>query len=360
MMKEIEDLVIYNLFDEWRGKMKIKQVVVTGEHQVELQDLILDETLERNEVLIETEYSFISAGTELANYTGRESQVYQKGSWCEYPWKSGYANVGIVKAVGAGVHRAKVGQRLFTFGKHASMIKMDQNNLVIEVPEDLDPALAAASRMAGVATTAMILAEIPHNAWVVVYGLGMVGNIAAQSMKIKGCRVIGVDPAAARRELAQRCGIQHTVGGTPEEVQEQIMQLTSGKGAHITIDAVGHSSVVMQALKATADFGQLVLLGSPRVPVEGNLTTLLSDVHLRFITLRGALEWCVPAYSEQANRVSLYSKQEMIFDWLKNGQLKLQEQISHQIHPSEIKRAYDGLLNETETYTGVVLDWTNI
>ena len=76
--------------------MKIREVVVTGQNQVELQTADIDApVLAANELLIETEYTFISSGTELANYTGREPKVFQKGEWCEYPWRSGYANVGI-------------------------------------------------------------------------------------------------------------------------------------------------------------------------------------------------------------------------------------------------------------------------
>ncbi len=127
--------------------------------------------------------------------------------------------------------------------------------------------------------------------------------------------------------------------------------------AHITVDAVGHSSVVMQALSATANFGQLVLLGSPRVPVEGDLTALLSDVHLRWITIRGGLEWFLPSYSELPHIYSLYSKQQMVFDWIKRGMLALEPQISHRLKPDQIKEAYDGLLHHPEIYTGVILDW---
>jgi 2-desacetyl-2-hydroxyethyl bacteriochlorophyllide A dehydrogenase len=337
--------------------MEIKQVVVTGQYEVELQSLILDELLKPDEVLIETEHTFISAGTELANYSGREPKVFIPDSWCSYPWKSGYANVGIVKKVGQKVKRAVVGQRVYTFGPHASMIKVNQNNLIIDVPDDIAPSIAASSRMAGVAATAIILSEIPNNAWVVVFGLGMVGNLAAQMFQHLGCRVIGVEPTLHRRELAQQCGLSITVGGSPEEVQEAIKDITGGKMAHIAVDAVGHSSVVMQALKATANFGQLVLLGSPRVPVEGNLTELLSDVHLRWITIRGGLEWCLPTYSELPNIQSLYSKQEIVFDWIRKGKLMLAPQISHRVNPAQIKEAYDGLLNQPEIYTGVVLDW---
>lgn len=337
--------------------MEIKQVVVTGPFQAELQSLSLNDSLEPDEVLIETENTFISAGTELANYTAKQARVFVPGTWCAYPWKSGYSNVGIVKEVGKEVNRAVPGQRVYTLGPHASYIKVNQKNLIIEVPDDIDAEIAASSRMAAVAATAVILGDIPKNAWVAVFGLGMVGNLAAQMYQHLGCRVIGIEPIHYRREIAKKCGLSMTVGGTPDEVHKAIKDITGGRMAQITVDAVGHSNVVMQALKATAAFGHLLLLGSPRVPVEGNLTELLSDVHGNCKTIHGRHEWCLPTYSELPTIESFYSKQEIIFDWIHRGKLALAPQISHRMSPASIKGAYDGLLNHPEKYTGVVLDW---
>lgn len=338
--------------------MEIKQVVVTGQNQVEIQKDTLDEkNLGPNELLIETEYTFISTGTELANYTGKEPKVFQPGAWCAYPWKSGYANVGIVKAVGNQVARAKIGDRVFTYGNHASFTRRHESSLVIKVPDDIDPGIATASRMAGVAATAFIVAEIKGNPWVVVFGLGLVGNLASQLLKIKGCRVIGVDPVEFRRKLAEKCGIEYTLGGNAEAVHKGIAEITNGGMANITIDAVGHSAVVMQALKETASFGQIVILGSPRVTVQGDLTELLGDVHIRWITIRGALEWCIPMYPEATEGISQFTKQQMIFDWLRSSELDVESLISHRLKPEQIKQAYDGLLNEPQTYTGVLLEW---
>lgn len=338
--------------------MNIKQVVVTGQNQVELQAAtVSEEALGPDELLIETEATFISAGTELANYTGKEARVFQPGQWCSYPWKSGYANVGVVLATGSDVKRVKVGERVFSYGNHGSLVRYSQRRLVMPVPEGIHPVLAAAARMAGVAMTSIIVSEIQDNPWVAVFGLGTVGNLAAQMFRIRGCRVIGVDPVGYRRKLAEQCGIEVTVGGDSATAQDAIMALTDGKGANITVDAVGHSAVVMQAAKATASFGQLVILGSPRVPVEGNLTELLSDVHLRWITLRGALEWCVPMYPDVGNRTSQWSKQEQIFDWMKRGLLQIEPIVSHRLPPTAITEAYEGLLHQPETYTGVALVW---
>lgn len=338
--------------------MTIREVVVTGQHQVELQTAELDApVLSANEVLLDTEYTFISSGTELANYTGREPKVFQKGEWCAYPWRSGYANVGIVRDIGTDVTRTAIGERVFTYGRHASTIRYSQERLIAPVPRSVEPDVVAASRMAGVAMTAIVVAEIPTNATVIVFGMGLVGNLAAQMFQIHGCRVIGVDPVAERRALAQRCGIEHTVGGNPDESQAQLQELTNGGLGNITVDAVGHSGVVMQALRATTNHGQLVILGSPRVSVPGDLTELLSETHLRWITIRGALEWCVPMYPDIGNRTSQWSKQQTIFDWIARGQLQVEPLVSHRLKPEQIKQAYDGLLNEPSVYTGVVLDW---
>ena len=114
----------------------------------------------------------------------------------------------------------------------------------------------------------------------------------------------------------------------------------------------------MQALRVTTNHGQLIILGSPRVSVHGDLTDLLSETHLRWITIRGALEWCVPMYPDIGNRTSQWSKQQTIFDWMARGQLHVEPLISHRLNPEQIKQAYDGLLNEPNVYTGVVLDWT--
>ena len=102
-----------------------------------------------------------------------------------------------------------------------------------------------------------------------------------------------------------------------------------------------------------------MLLGSPRVPVEGDLTEFFSAVHLRWITVRGALEWCLPMYPAGDGRISQQSKQAMIFDWLRRGELQLDPLISHRLPPEEIKEAYEGLEEQRDTYTGVVLDWNS-
>ncbi len=333
-------------------------VLVPAQNQVRLDTETIDPgALGENQLLIETDWTFISAGTELANFTGIEPQVWQAGTWCHYPWRSGYANVGTVLDTGSDVTRAKVGDRVFTYARHEKYAFYEQSKLVYPVPADLPLDIAVASRMAGVAATAILVTTLHGTPTVVVFGLGIVGNLAAQMFRARGCRVIAVDPVQHRRDLAASVGISVTIGGSPEEVQAQIMDLTDGQGAPIVVEAVGHSAVCMQALAATRRFGQLVVLGTPRAPVEGNLTDFLGEVHYRSIRVLSSFEWQYPMYPAINADISQYEKQRMVFDWVREGRIQLEPLISHRLAPREIEEAYLGLLNAKDTFTGVALQW---
>lgn len=338
--------------------MRTSFVNVAAQNVVGLETEEIDPTdLAPDQLLIETEWTFISAGTELANYTGVEPKTQQRGSWCYYPWRSGYANVGVVKGMGSAVTRTEVGERVFTYAKHASLAKYTQDKLIYPVPDDIAPDIAAASRMAGVAATSILVSTIHGAPTVAVFGLGLVGNLACQLFRARGCRVIGVDPIAERRELASSVGIPSVIGGTEEEVQAQILEQTEGKGADIGVDAVGHSAVCMEALHATRKLGQMVILGTPRAPVQGNLTDFLGETHYRSIRVIGSLEWQFPMYPTISAEISQYEKQTMVFDWVRDGRLQLEPLISHRLPPQEIETAYQGLLHQKHKYTGVLLNW---
>src|SRR5262245_37028166 len=99
--------------------MKIRYALVRGKNDVVFDTRELDHDAPRaGEALLQTEASFISAGTELAIFSGVDPQV--TSGWCKYPFRPGYANVSRVTAVGEGVNEVKPGDRVFTFTQHQS------------------------------------------------------------------------------------------------------------------------------------------------------------------------------------------------------------------------------------------------
>ena len=73
------------------------------------------------QVLVATEASSISAGTELAVYTGIHQWLNDPTrTWPRFPFVPGYAGVGRIAAVGAGVEGFAEGDRVIWEARHES------------------------------------------------------------------------------------------------------------------------------------------------------------------------------------------------------------------------------------------------
>ena len=347
--------------------MRTKRVLVPDKNQVLLEEIEIPDRPGAGEVMVETEATFISAGTELANYTALTQDVYVEGAWCEYPWPSGYANVGRVIALGAGVEGFAVGDRVFSFGKHQQVHFVTHGgpglgasaagSLLVKVPEALDAAVAAACRMPLVAMSSLSNTRWRLNDTVGVWGLGMVGNMAAQLFQLAGCRVVGFDPAAFRRDLAQAVGIGAVASPEPAEVLAQLSTLGADDGLDIAVDAVGESAILAQIYQYVRRFGQMTLLGSPRREHVADMNPLLSNIHWSGIKLRGSLEWLIPLTPQTAIDESTSHNLETVLDLVARDRLQIEPLISHRLPPQQIERAYQGLLNDKEQYSGVALIW---
>jgi threonine dehydrogenase-like Zn-dependent dehydrogenase len=211
--------------------------------------------------------------------------------------------------------------------------------------------------MALVAVTGPQISGVELGDTVAVFGLGMVGNIAAQYYQHLGARVIAFDTSRMRCEKAKQVGIKEVFDVPPHEQTQVIQELTKNRGTNITVDAVGSSDVVLNCVKATATNGKVVLLGTPRAEVNGNLTELLRPVHMRCLKILGAFEWRVPAYDQVGVPHSIESNLRMIWDLIQRRKLNVKDLITHVVKPEDMQSAYMGLLNDKEQYMGVLVDW---
>ncbi|MDQ2743036.1 MAG: alcohol dehydrogenase catalytic domain-containing protein, partial [Chloroflexota bacterium] len=80
-------------------------------------------------------------------------------------------------------------------------------------------------------------AEVPDGGTLAVFGLGPVGQFASRIGRHLGYRVIGVDPVAERRAMADRHGIE-TIEYS-KHIGEELRALTDGRGPDSVVDAVG-------------------------------------------------------------------------------------------------------------------------
>ena len=345
--------------------MKTKYAVITSKETCEIRtEEINPANLKEREILVSAHYSMISAGTELAGFSALSPGVYKKGAWNAYPWRSGYGLIGRAEAVGGEVDHITKGDRVFCFGNHAqhqvwplSVERENPTYSAFAVKNDLDDRTLAAARMALVAVTGPQISGIELGETVAVFGLGMVGNIAAQYYRHLGARVIAFDTSKMRCQKARDVGIEEVFDVEPDKQVKVVLDLTQGKGANIAVDAVGSSAVVMTCVKSAATNGKVVILGTPRAEVSGNLTELLRPVHMRCLQILGAFEWRVPAYQQVGVPHSIESNLQMIWELIASGRLHVNELITHVVKPEAMQSAYMGLLNDKEHYLGVLVDW---
>ncbi len=307
------------------------------------------------DILIETEYSIVSAGTELACRQGIES-------WAPLPFCPGYGSVGRVVETGSAVTHVKAGDRVLTYGKHAKHALTDV--LAVPVPAGLDPAEAVFARIAAISITAVRASGAELGDAVAIIGLGLVGNLAAQLFALSGCTVIGIDPSATRRDQAKACGIAHVLA-TGAELRASVAALTGGRMCEVVVDATGLSGVILEtAPQLVAPEGEIVLLGSPRAAHSANVTPFLSQLHLGRPTaqVKGALEWRypVPESPQRFYKHSMERNVRQILDLLATRKLCVKPLVSHLVSPARCQEIYDGLANQKDVYTGVVFDWSKV
>lgn len=340
------------------------RAVITSEEELHFEAFSVPSRPDGSFISVQVERTIISAGTELANYTGLEPDTRIPGRWCTYPWNPGYGGIGRVLAVGPDVSRVKPGDRVYGKFQHANYALLDSaTQYCVNVPEPLDSTTAAFVRMGNVAITAFQRATVCIGDVVAVIGLGLVGNLAGQFFRIGGQRVIGIDPADSRRSLAEQVGFHATLDPANYPATEalglRLAEITGGNAPRVVVDAVGDSRLVEQAVRLVARNGQVILLGSPRAPYETNCTPMLSQAHLKGVSIIGALEWNIPLLRAQSAGLSTESNAELIFRLIESGELQVEPLCSHVIAPSDLNDAYQGLLHRKSEYLGVVIDWEN-
>ena len=104
---------------------------------------------------------------------------------------------------------------------------------------------------------------------VAVFGQGVPGLLVTQLLGLAGASVIAVDAIPRRLELARRFGADHVVDFTVDQPAELIKDLTSGRGADVSIEISGSYRALHEAIRATAYNSRVVVSGFPQGEAVG-------------------------------------------------------------------------------------------
>lgn len=332
--------------------MQNRKIVFEAPWRVSLQTEDVALKPGQGEMLVETQYSLISTGTELACLSGNES-------WFRMPAVPGYCCVSRVLESGEGAP-FQPGDVIFHYGMHCryQLTSPNDYNLIVKVPEGLDIRNIPMVRMATIAFTAIRVSDIQLGDTVLVSGLGLVGNMAAQLARLSGATVIGVDPAPNRRELAKKVGIDCAV--SPEEAADAVKAVTNGLGCNTVIEATGIPACAERCLAYVGYHGEIILLGTPRGDYQANLANVLRYSHLDelgCVTFKGAHEWRLPTRRERFSKHSIERNTQVCFQQVQRGGLHLAELVSHVLSPEAAAGVYLKLNEDRNAYLGIIIDW---
>ncbi|KAK2594912.1 hypothetical protein QQS21_007360 [Conoideocrella luteorostrata] len=212
-----------------------------------------------------------------------------------FPRVPGHEAVGDVVAVGEGVSRVQVGERIgaawhgghdgschscqrgmFQLCNNAAVngVSMDggyaeyvllRAEAAVRVPRDADPAEVAPLLCAGVTVfNAMRNMGLNQGGLVAVQGLGGLGHLALQYASRMGYTVVALSSGSDKKEFATKLGAHHYIDTSAEDANQALQKLG---GANMIVATAPNAKVVSPLVGGLAPQGKLVVL-APLGPVE--------------------------------------------------------------------------------------------
>jgi len=154
-------------------------------------------------------------------------------------------------------------------------------HILYRIPENVTFEQAAMVEPVAVAAHAVNISKIKSGDSVVVVGAGMVGMFVINLLKIAGANpIIALDLDENKLKLAGEFGATHAFNSAAKGVQQEILNLTKGRGADFGFEVVGLSETVNLCINNLRKGGTAVLVGNLKpeviIPLQKVVTTELS------------------------------------------------------------------------------------
>ncbi|MGA9773476.1 MAG: NADPH:quinone reductase [Blastocatellia bacterium] len=183
------------------------------------------------------------------------------------PYTPGMDAAGDVEAVGEGVTRASVGDRVYTSGTltgaYAEQVLCDALQ-VYALPENVSYAQGAgvnvpyATAYRGLFQRAR---AVPGETVLVHGASGGVGIAGVQLARAAGMKVIGTGGTDKGRELVKENGAHHVLDHRAPDYFDQLKALTSGRGVDVILEMLANVNLAKD-LTALALAGRVVVIGN--------------------------------------------------------------------------------------------------
>ena len=219
---------------------------------------------EPGEVIVSTQYSAVSAGSELLVYRGEapndiplDSTIESLQSDLEYPLRYGYSCVGEVVEVGSRAESSWKGRKVLCFHPHASHFLAKTTDL-LEIPEAIS--LRDAIFLPNM-ETAISLAQDGKPLFgesVVILGQGIVGLLLSELMsKFPLASLVSFEKDRDRCDWSKLAGVNKVFN--PDELTDA--ELSSVSNADLIYEVSGRPEALNLAIKLSG-FSSRIVIGS--------------------------------------------------------------------------------------------------
>ncbi|GHF21700.1 MULTISPECIES: quinone oxidoreductase family protein [Streptomyces] len=187
--------------------------------------------------------ALVRLGAAGVNYMDTGARAQGGPGWAA-PVVLGAEGMGYVTALGAGVHDLAVGDRVAWFyhpGSYAELLTIPADSLV-KVPDGVSDETAAAVLMQGLTANHLSTEAYPvgpGDTAVVHAAAGGVGLLLTQMVKARGGNVIGLVSRPEKAGVAREAGADHVLVHSGGGFEEQVRELTGGRGADVVYDGGG-------------------------------------------------------------------------------------------------------------------------
>ncbi len=250
-----------------------KRLYSIAPETIEMEE-VTEPELGKGQVRIRSSFCTIKHGTDFLNFSGKSPF---KGKYFDMAMRMfmekpeadvsvfpktavGNTIVGTIMEVGPEVINHKVGDRVFCYGPISDRHVVDEERLdkVLSHMTDQD---AACVDPAVNALAAVRESEAKVGDRVAVFGLGAIGLLIIQLLRLNGCMdIIAIDPIAKRRDQALRTGATLALDPTAGDIGLEVHQHL-GVGCDIVIEASGSYQALKQAMRCVRMCGSITTLG---------------------------------------------------------------------------------------------------
>jgi len=187
-------------------------------------------------------------------------------------------------------------------------------------------------------------AQVRAGSTAAVIGCGGIGLSVIQGCRIAGAgRIVAVDTAAWKLELASRLGATDVVDAGAGNPVPPVVELTGG-GVDYAFEAIGTPATVRQAVRMARKGGTVVMIGV--VPAGVNVELPGADIVLREKRILGCMMGSNRFRTDMPRYVELYRR----------GLLRLDEMISARLPLERVNDALEAMRQRTAARSVIVFE----